>query len=331
MSEDLGFPISASTGPDRTARGRAPLRQMLADAHSGILFVGITPPRRSASSAQVDEIARITLARLSSLELDGLVLYDIDDEGDRNSNERPFPYLPTMDPAVFHSEHLDDWSGSVVIYRCVGKYHAADLRRWLRSVDPDRVVSVFVGASSGQKVVHTDLPQAHALRAEVRPDLVLGGVSITERYTRRRDEHLRMLSKQAAGCAFFISQVVYDVDATKSLLSDYFYACADRHLTPRPVILTLSVCGSVKTLSFLQWLGVDVPRWLENTLRHAPDPLAESYEQCIANAGDLIAFCRRLEMPFGFNVESVSNRKVEIDASVALATKLRHMLNRGTN
>jgi hypothetical protein len=31
----------------------------------------------------------------------GLVLYDIDDESDRTPNERPFPFLPTMDPAEY--------------------------------------------------------------------------------------------------------------------------------------------------------------------------------------------------------------------------------------
>lgn len=308
--------------------GRPSLQEMLAGAHSGVLLVGITPPRRSASYEQIGEIAKVTMARLAHLELDGLILYDIDDESDRNPDMRPFPYLPTMDPAIFHAEHLHEWSRSVVIYRCVGKYPEADLRTWLLSADIDRVVSVFVGASSGQKAVHTDLSQAHALRAEIRPDLLLGGVCITERYTRGGDEHLRMLAKQSRGCAFFISQVVYDVDATKSMLSDYFYACADRRLAPRPVILTLSVCGSMKTLSFLQWLGVDVPRWLEHTLRHAADPLAESYDQCVANARDLANFCRRLGMPFGFNVESVSIRKVEIEASVALAAQLREMLGR---
>ena len=120
---------------------------------------------------------------------------------------------------------------------------------------------------------------------------------------------------------------VYDVDATKSMLSDYYYACRERGLTPRPVILTMSVCGSMKTLAFLEWLGVHVPRWLANTLRHAPDPLAESYGQCVRNARDLMAFCRRLGLPFGFHVESVSIRKVEIDASVALAAELRQMLD----
>ena len=295
---------------------------MLADARSGMLLFGITPPRKSASPEKLREIAAVTLERLAPLNLDGLVLYDIDDESDRNSAERPFPYLPTIDPAVFYSEHLGSWDRPVIIYRCVGKYPETELRTWLRSADPSRVLSVFVGASSGHKAVRTLLPRAQALRREVCPELLLGGVAITE----RRDEHLRLAAKQARGCTFFISQVVYNTDATKSMLSDYFYACRDQHVTPRPVLCTLSVCGSLKTLAFLKWLGVDVPRWLENELRNASDPLAESYEQCLASARELITFCRRLSMPFGFSVESVSIRKAEIEASVALAGELRELL-----
>lgn len=298
---------------------------MLADAHSGMLLFGITPPRQSASPEQVRDIAAVTMRRLAPLNLDGLVLYDIDDESDRNPAERPFPYLPTMDPAVFHAEHLGGWGSPVVIYRCVGKYAETDLGNWLRAADPSRVLSVFVGASSGQKTVHTRLPQAQALHQEIRPDLLVGGVAITE----RRDEHLRLVSKQARGCTYFISQVIYNTDAAKSMVSDYYYTCRDRHLAPRPVLFTLSVCGSLKTLAFLKWLGVDVPRWLENALRNATDTLAESYDQCLANARDLITFCRRLGMPFGFSVESVSIRKVEIEASVALATELRGLLDAG--
>ena len=49
------------------------------------------------------QIADVTLKRLQALDLDGLVLYDIDDESDRNPEERPFPFLPTMDPAEYLS------------------------------------------------------------------------------------------------------------------------------------------------------------------------------------------------------------------------------------
>jgi hypothetical protein len=300
------------------------LRPLVTDAKSGVLLFGITPPRLSTPPERIREITAATLARLDLLNVDGLALYDIDDESDRNPQERPFPYLPTMDPAAYHTEYLGKWNRPAVIYRCVGKYTEAQLRAWLRMADVDRVLGVFVGASSKDKSVQTRLSQAHILRRDVRPDLSLGGVAITE----RPDEHLRLIAKQEGGCAYFISQVIYSADAAKSMVSDYYYACRDRQLEPKPVLFTLSVCGSVKTLAFLKWLGVGVPRWLENSLLHADDTLAESYEHCVANARDLIAFCRKLGMPFGFLVESVSIRKVEIEASVALAHELSALLGR---
>jgi hypothetical protein len=300
------------------------LRAKLADAERGVLLFGITPPRLSATPERIREIAAATLARLESLNVDGLAVYDIDDESDRNPEERPFPYLPTMDPAAYHAQYLGRWNRPAVIYRCVGKHAEAELQTWLQTADPSRVLSVFVGASSKHKAVRTRLSQAQALHRKVRPDLLLGGVAIAERH----NEHLRLIAKQEAGCAYFISQVIYSTDAAKNMVSDYYCACRDRQLEPKPVLFTLSVCGSIKTLAFLKWLGVDVPRWLENSLLHADDTLAASYEHCLANARDLIGFCRTLGIPFGFLVESVSIRKAEIEASVALAGELSDLLGR---
>lgn len=77
-----------------------------------------------------------------------------------------------------------------------------------------------------------------------------------------------------------------------------------------------------KTLEFLRWLGVDVPRWIENDLRHSTNPLAASLEQAYSAAIELIQFCRGLGLPFGLNIESVSIRREEIEASVDLAARL---------
>jgi hypothetical protein len=88
------------------------------------------------------------------------------------------------------------------------------------------------------------------------------------------------------------------------------------------------VVGSMKTLAFLDWLGIDVPRWIRNDLEHAADPLAASYDHAVATAVDLVAFCRRLGVPFGINVESVSSRRVEIEESVRLAARLGRELRR---
>jgi 5,10-methylenetetrahydrofolate reductase len=158
--------------------------------------------------------------------------------------------------------------------------------------------------------------------AELNPDLLLGGVAIPERHSRRADEHLRLIAKQQAGCRFFVTQVVYDLNAAKNLLSDYRYACLARGLAPVPIVFTFSVCGSMKTLDFLRWLGVDVPRWIQNDLRHAADPLDASAEHAAVTAIELLDFCRRLGVPCGLSVESVSIRRAEIEASVALAARL---------
>jgi hypothetical protein len=304
------------------------LQHMSTDGRRGLLLFSLTPPRRSEHEERIKDIAAVTLNRLAGLDLDGLILYDIDDESDRNADERPFPYLPTLDPARYYAEYLGAWDRPTVIYRCVGKYDENELREWLRHADAERVLGVFVGASSGAKPVRTDLRRAHAIRQEVRPDLPLGGVVIGERHSRGGQEQLRMLAKEERGCTFFISQVIYHVNETKNLISDYFYECQARGTAPRTVIFTLSLCGSLKTLAFLRWLGVDVPRWLENSIRYASDPLTESYRQAMAIAQDLIDFCEHLGQPYGLNVESVSIRKAEIDATTELAAAIGTLLKR---
>ena len=304
------------------------LQRRIAERRGEFLLFALTPPRQATSAVKAQEIADLTAKRLEALDLDGLVLYDIDDESDRNPEERPFPFLPTMDPAEFLSRHLEDWSIPTVVYRAVGKHVESELRSWLGAQDPARVLSVFVGAASRDKPVATSLQRAQVLRAELAPDLMLGGVAIPERHARSGEEHLRMLAKQSAGCSFFVTQVVYDVNGAKNLVSDYRYECLARGQHPVPIVFTFSVCGSMKTLEFLQWLGVDVPRWIQNELRHADDTLDASFDQALATARELMTYCRRLEVPFGINIESVSNRRAEIEASVNLAARLQDELHR---
>lgn len=292
-----------------------------------VLLFGITPPRAQNSPERVAEIAERTLHRVKALPVDALVLYDITDEADRNPQPRPFPFVQTLDPAEYLRDRLSGWDRPAVVYRCVGKYDPAELRDWL-SAAPEGVLTVFVGSSSAETPARTSLPQALDLHHEVRPELPLGGVTIPERHSDRGDEHERLLQKQHAGSSFFISQIIYDIGAAKSLASDYRYAVEAEQLEAAPLVFTLSLCGSAKTLSFLEWLGVQVPRWVRNEILHAPDPLAWSRQHAVNAARELAGFCRYLGIPFGFNVESVSARKVEIEAAVELTHQIAQLLDR---
>ena len=148
------------------------LQRRITEGQGEFLLFALTPPRQAASPDKAQEIADITAERLRPLGLDGLILYDIDDESDRNSEERPFPFLPTMDPADYLSRYLNDWNTPVVVYRAVGKYAESELESWLRAQEPDRRLSVFVGAASRETPVATSLGRAQALRAQMIPSPV---------------------------------------------------------------------------------------------------------------------------------------------------------------
>lgn len=297
---------------------------------TGIRLYGIAPPKLATEPERLREIAAHHLARLRVLEPDALVVYDIQDEPGRNGQPRPFPFLPTVDPEIYAYDALAESAIPKIVYRCVGAHSREVFAGWIETVRaaPDRRLSVFVGAPRGRSSTPgLPLAEAYALARAV-PNLVLGGIAIAERHVAKVDEHQRMLAKQDAGCRFFITQSVYDAASTKSLFSDYALSLEASGRSPAPVVLTFSPCGSVRTLEFMKWLGISFPRWLENELRHSADTLERSIDLCEKVFIDVRDYAREKHLPVGINVESVSIRKAEVDASVELYRRLSLHLGR---
>jgi hypothetical protein len=78
----------------------------------------------------------------------------------------------------------------------------------------------------------------------------------------------------------------------------------------------------------MKWLGISFPRWLENELRHSTDTLERSIDLCERVFNDVHDYAREKRLPIGINVESVSIRKSEVDASVELFHRLTSHLQR---
>jgi hypothetical protein len=295
---------------------------------NGIRFYGIAPPKLATDPERLREIAAQQIDRLRRLAPDGLVVYDIQDEPGRSGEARPFPFLPTVDPESYAYGALAELAIPKIVYRCVGAHPREVFASFIDTVRAasDRRLGVFVGAPRGRSHgAGLPLAEAYAL-ARSAPNLVLGGIAIAERHVAKEDEHQRMLAKQDAGCRFFITQSVYDAASTKSLLSDYALSLQASGRSPVPVVLTFSPCGSVRTLEFMKWLGISFPRWLENELRHSPDTLERSIDLCESVFGDVQEYAREKQLPLGINVESVSIRKSEVDASVELYRRLSSRL-----
>lgn len=293
---------------------------------SGILLYGITPPKTTTSSEKVAEIAEKTLERLYQLPLDALVVYDVQDESARTNEVRPFPYVSALDPLEFTVEHLHSLSIPKIIYRPAGKFTEEELTTWLAAVHTNGFFPVFVGVPSPDFVPKTSLPQAYQLWSKHADQSVIGAVTIPERHAALHDEDQRMLQKMSSGVSFFISQCVFDVDYSLSLISDIKKTCSGKNHPLPTIIFTLTACGSTKTLSFMEWLGIHIPDKMKEELMTSENILQQSVDVCLSIAQQLINHCVAEQVPFGFNIESVAIRKEEIEASIAMVGQIKAML-----
>ncbi len=306
------------------------LKDKIDNRETGILLYGLTPPKLQNSPEKIAEISQKHAARIEGLEIDGLILYDIQDEKFRTERERPFPFMQTVEPLHYSTEYLSAVKAPKIVYQCVSKHDAESFRQWLGASVGQDFFSVFVGTASAEQKVNITLNEAYEMRRSVSPGISLGAVAIAERHQQTKDEHLRMFAKMKEGCSYFVSQAVYNLEASKNMLSDFYFGSMERELPLVPVIVTLSPCGSLKTLQFMEWLGISIPRWLENELKHSGDILQKSVDYCLEIFEGLLDFCQEKQIPLGCNIESVAIRREEIDASIELVHAISKMIKRRT-
>ena len=305
------------------------LKDKIRNKEGGILFYGITPPKAKNTKEELEIIAKKQIERLKDLEIDGIILYDIQDESDRTDVERPFPYMETLDPCVYAKQYLDaPLHVPVVIYRAVGKYDKVEFSEWLKNRKGRDFHSVFVGAASKETKISIGMKEAYKLKKELNDDIVLGGIMIPERHTQKHDEHLRVFSKIDNGCEFFISQCVYDLMGAKRFLDDYLDYSKEHNKPLVPIIFTITPCGSSKTLDFMKWLGINIPPHLEERLKNSEHILEDSVKLSRDIFEILYFYGKGKGIPIGCNVESVAIRKDEIDASIELLHDIQKIMDR---
>lgn len=304
------------------------LQDKIRNRESGIILYGITPPKKETSLEKVAEISQRHIERIKDEHIDGLILYDLQDEQARTTEERPFPFMETYDAFSYSESYLQQLNIPKIVYRSVGKYSPDRMQEFLQAASQKSYLTVFVGAPSITQAVLLTLPDAYKLKTSLGCDILLGGVTIPERHMESADEHLRVFGKISEGCSFFVSQGVYDVNASKNFLSEYYYHGQKIGVPLAPIMFTLTPCGSAKTLQFMEWLGISIPQWLKNELIHSQDILEKSVDFAEQNWLELKRFADEKGIPVGCNIESVAIRKVEIEASIELLHRVKKSLKR---
>jgi hypothetical protein len=293
---------------------------------TGALFYGITPPKTRTEEDKLKIIAEKRTNRINELKSDALVIYDIQDESNRTDKVRPFKYFPTLDPLQYTDNYHCQVDCQKIIYHVPGKYSADEFTRRLIDANANNHLSVFVGAASKNQQTRIKLSDAYEIWNKLPNRTLLGGVVIPERHNNKRDEHLRIIDKQNKGCSFFVSQCICNIEMIKNFISDYCCTAEDQGLAKKYFVFTLTICGTAETLDLMNWLGIDIPKWFKNDLIRSKDLIEESIKQNLQIAQELFHYCNSKNLCCGFNIESVSPKKAEVDATVILFNELKkHM------
>lgn len=307
----------------------ATLKEKLEDPSGVVFLYGNTPPRTGTTDDAVQAVAGKLAVRLRDLPVDGVVVYDIQDESGRTHLPRPFAFVGTVDPRGYARLITAVTGRPTITYKSLGDLDEAGLLAWLdetANVYGAGCLSIVGRPTSGVRYPLT-LSTAIRLAAGHPAGFTVGGVAIAERHSEQRSESARLLAKGSDGCSYFVSQTVYHADATERLLADYVRDCRDAGVPTRRVVLTFAPAGRAKTIMFLKWLGVHIPDETETTILGAPNPSARSIEICCDNLRRILDHEYAREIPLGINVESVSINREEIDASVELFRSLSEVVH----
>jgi hypothetical protein len=304
------------------------LNDALSDPQRFVMLYGTTPPRASSPADKVLSAAARLAERLAGLPLDGLVVYDVQDESGRTSEPRPFPFLPTVD-APAYSKLLQQLTRlPAITYKCVVSETEESWPGWLDEASDRygvRYLSLVGLASSKQR--HSCIPLARASEIAAAHDagFVLGGVAIAERHGEGRSESRRLIEKARRGCRYFISQGVYHAEPSVQMLTDYARDCAELGVEPRRVVLDFVPVGRPQTLGFIRWLGISIPDATAAAILDDAAPLSRSIAVCCDILRRILDQPYADQIPLGVAVESVSINKDEIGASVELVGALQEV------
>lgn len=305
------------------------LRSKFKDSSRGVYLFGTTPPKEGTTPEATSGIADKLLERLQHVEFDGLIVYDIQDESSRIDQPRPFPFMQTLDPRAYSALIRDKADKPVITYKSVSQRDAASFTQWLDEAWNEYGVrdTVLVGSPSSEGDIKLSLNEAYGVMKDHPAAFQLGGVTIAERHAVKGNEHERLLAKTEQGCEFFVSQAVYNAQATIDMLSSYARQCRELGVEPKRVILTFTPCGSAKTLEFMEWLGISVPEATRHRILDARQPLQESIRVCRNNLEQILEAILPLNIPIGLNIESLTNRKEEIEASIRMFKLLKSIVD----
>ena len=245
---------------------RNPLIQSLLDPNKPTFLFGCTPPSSSLAPAKVSSICSKFVERGRVLAVDGFIVYDVQDESSRTTDKRPFPFRALHDSSWYAGLVTTESGKGCVVYKAAPC--DANFESWLADcIGKDGHTALTVVGAPSSKGTNPGPSTKNACKMVVPHDGVhFGCVCIAERHLKHRCEHEILIKKMEWGAEWFITQGIYDPQPMIAVIKDYSRKCRELKIQPKKIILTFTPCGRRKTLSFIKWLGMQVPEEVERRM-----------------------------------------------------------------
>ena len=238
----------------------------LLNPNTPTFLFGCTPPSSSLAPSKVSAICKKFVERGRVLAVDGFIVYDVQDESSRTTDKRPFPFRTLHDSSWYAGLVTSESGKSCVVYKAAPCCERFD--DWLSDcVQKDgHTALTIVGAPSSTSVHPGPSTKAACRRVVPYKGVHFGCVCIAERHVKHRCEHEILIKKMEWGAEWFITQGIYDPNPMIAVIKDYSRKCRELKIKPKKIILTFTPCGRRKTMSFIKWLGMQVPEDVERRM-----------------------------------------------------------------
>jgi 5,10-methylenetetrahydrofolate reductase len=280
------------------------LEDKLLEPSLPVTFFELVPPASDKAASIDSTIAEVQKVRRL---VDAINLPEVRDEN--RGPRRTAEFVPRIDPRILATRILRELATEVVVNHVV--VHEPNQEEWFRKTREEFGISyaILVGGESSKTTYPgpSVLDTAQQVRS-MGLRMSLGGITIPSRL-READ---RIRRKNAAGLAFFTTQVLFDSN-------DIVWLIQRLNGLEARVFLSFAPVSHPRDTEFLRWLGVDIPRDLDRFLLGegaGRDVSPEARETCLERSLDL---AQRILMdvfdnlppdppPLGLNIEHINKR-----------------------
>lgn len=279
--------------------------------NNGMIFE-VIPNTKTASESYTKKV----LDRIADVinEMSNINILNIPEVVEENHNGQP--YYKNIDNREFGLMLRDMCNKDIMVNTVVAHYDTKHrFEQWLdESISKYNIKNfVFVGAKiSGMKYPGPSIIEANSIAK--RKNINFGNIFIPE----RENEIDRLISKTAAGCNFFTSQVLFEADKVIDVIHKYSTRCEKDNLKPAKFFLSFSPVSNFGDITFVKWLGTEIKEETENRLRAAQNTGEESIKVILEVLHKVFDFADKMNInvPLGLNVEYISLHNLELSKNL---------------